>query len=127
MTRYLTANQVIALHERSLRTFGGDSGVNDLGLLIAALTRPEASFEGFEVYPRLEKKAAALFGSLLKSRPFQDGNKRTAAAALIAFLKLNGWILTPKPGELAALTLAMSTERATEDMIATWILTRHKA
>jgi death-on-curing protein len=121
---YLSSNQVIALHEKALRLYGGETGVKDLGLLEAAVVRPQASFEGLDVYPRLETKASALFHSLLKNKPFTDGNKRVAAAALVTFLELNGWKTNVKPGELYALTLAAATDRANEEVVATWATTR---
>lgn len=124
MTTYLSSSQIIVLHEKALGLFGGTPGVRDLGLLEAALVRPQATFEGFEVYPRLETKAAALFHSLLKNRPFLDGNKRVAAAALVTFLELNGWHTNAKAGELFALTLAADTDRANEEIVASWAITR---
>lgn len=124
MTQYLSSNQLIALHEQALKAYGGTSGARDLGQLEAAAIRPQASFEGFDVYPRLETKAAALFHSILKNRPFLDGNKRLAAAALVTFLKLNHWDIQAKTGELYALTLAVATDRANEEIVASWALTR---
>lgn len=127
MTTFLTPNQVVALHDRTLTEQGGEAGVKDLGLLVSALARPAASFEGFEVYPRLETKASALFCSLVKNSPFADGNKRVAALSLTTFLALNGWKLQAKHGELYALTLAVATGRATEEIVATWVITRKAA
>jgi death-on-curing protein len=124
VTSYLSSAQVIALHQRALRTYGGEDGVEDLGLLEAALIRPQATFEGYEVYPRLETKAAALFQSLIKNRPFTDGNKRVAAAALVTFLEMNNWKIQSKPGELYALTLAVATDRATLEVVASWATSR---
>ena len=42
-------------------------------------------------YPDLLTKAAALMRSLVLNHPFIDGNKRTAAVSLIAFLRNNGY------------------------------------
>lgn len=124
MITYLSTPQLITLHERALREYGGEPGVRDLGLLEAAAARPQATFEGLDVYPRLETKAAVLFQSLLKNPAFQDGNKRLAALALVTFLELNDWKTESKPGELFALTLAVATDRATEDIVAAWATTR---
>jgi death-on-curing protein len=128
MTTYLTLTQALALHDKALKSSPGQtSGVADLGVLYSALARPEAHFEGLEIYPRLERKGAALFLSLIESKPFKTGNKRTAALVLMTFLRLNGCELKANPGELAALALAAETKRASEEVIATWIVTRRQA
>ncbi|MBQ6154360.1 virulence RhuM family protein [bacterium] len=44
------------------------------------------SYQGVDVYPTLEEKAAHWFYLLIKDHPFVDGNKRIAAMMLIYFL-----------------------------------------
>lgn len=91
---YLTAAEVLLLHARLIQRTGGAGGVRDLALLESALARPQATFEGHELYPDLWTKAAALMESLIRDHPFVDGNKRTALAATAIFLELNGHELT---------------------------------
>ena len=59
MTDYLTIADVLAIHEDLIATFGGAEGVRDLGLLDAALFRPQTGY-----YPDLIAEAAALWESL---------------------------------------------------------------
>jgi death-on-curing protein len=75
--KYLTVEQVMRIHARSIAQFGGDAGVRDLGLIDSAVAQPRASFGGKDLYPTLAEKAAALAFSLVKNHPFADGNKRT--------------------------------------------------
>jgi death-on-curing protein len=91
---YLTAAEVLLLHARLIQRTGGDEGVRDLALLESALARPQATFEGRELYPDLWTKAAALMESLIRNHPFVDGNKRAALVATAIFLELNGHELT---------------------------------
>lgn len=84
MTRYLTAREVLILHEDQLSRHGGASGVRDPGQLESALYRPQTGY-----YADLIEEAAALWESLSQNHPFVDGNKRTALSSMLMFLNLN--------------------------------------
>ena len=90
MTHYLTPQQVLFIHARLIATTGGEHGVRDVGLLASAVARPQATFDGADLYPDLFEKAAALMDSLTRNHPFVDGNKRTAIAAAALILRQNG-------------------------------------
>ena len=47
------------------------------------------TFNGHELYPSLEEKAAHLLYFLVKNHPFVDGNKRIAATLFLWFLQKN--------------------------------------
>lgn len=66
----------------------------DIGLLHAAAARPDATFDGSELYPELVDKAAALVHSIVRNHALADGNKRLALAALLVTLRINGRRLT---------------------------------
>ena len=86
--RFLSTDEVLALHSRLIDEFGGPPGVRDLGLVESALHRPRTGY-----YADLAGMAAALFESLLMNHPFVDGNKRVAFFATDVFLRMNGWKL----------------------------------
>lgn len=75
------------------------------------------SFNGQELYPSIEQKAAELLYLIVKNHSFVDGNKRIAAACFLYFLQKNNALFrtdgAPVIGNkaLAALTLliALST------------------
>jgi death-on-curing protein len=85
MTDYLTVAEVLAIHADQIERYGGSQGVRDLGLLEAALYRPQTGY-----YADLIEEAAALWESLAQNHAFIDGNKRTAFAATYTFLAING-------------------------------------
>lgn len=85
MTAYLTMAEVQAMHADLIERYGGSHGVRDLGLLEAALYRPQTGY-----YADLIEQAAALWESLAQNHAFIDGNKRTAFAAVYTFLAING-------------------------------------
>ncbi|GAA2434500.1 type II toxin-antitoxin system death-on-curing family toxin [Actinomadura vinacea] len=84
---YLTVEQIIALNARHL---GGQAAVRDAGLVQSAAARPQTIAFGVEAYTTLDDKAAALLHSIICNRPFVDGNKRTAWAAMEVMLVVNG-------------------------------------
>lgn len=50
------------------------------------------TFDGKDVYPSLEEKAAHLLYFLVKNHCFMDGNKRIAAALFLWFMEKNGML-----------------------------------
>ncbi len=118
---YLTLEEVYLLHERLIQLTGGSSGLRDPGLLSSAVARPQASFDGEELYPDLWTKAAALMQSLIKNHPFVDGNKRTAVTATAIFLEPNGQRLTASNDELLRFAMKMAAEQAELEEIAAWL------
>jgi len=59
------------------------------GRLEACLGNPQQTFDRQPLYPTLVDQAAILFYSLSKAHAFQNGNKRIALTALLAFLYIN--------------------------------------
>lgn len=88
---YLTLPELLHIAERVL---GSPPRVRDIGLLEAAVARPQATAFSADAYPDLDSKAAALLHSLARNHALIDGNKRLALAAVIAFYGVNGRRLT---------------------------------
>ncbi len=120
MTRYLTPEQVLFLHSRVISETGGAHGIRDLGMLLSALARPQATFEKKELYPDLFTKTASLMDSLVRNHPFMDGNKRTAIAAAGIFLRFNHYKLTVENEEMVRFTLACAQAQLPLDDIVAW-------
>ena len=117
---YLTPEQILFLHARLIAETGGAQGIRDLGLLISAVERPKAAFEGSELYPDVFTKAAALMHSIVQNHPFVDGNRRTGIAAAGIFLQLNGLKLTVTNPELRSFTLSVAKGEQEVPEIASW-------
>lgn len=64
--------------------------MRDLGLLDAAIARPQSSAFGEDAYPTVELKAAALLHSIVTNHALVDGNKRLGWLATTVFLDVNG-------------------------------------
>ena len=69
---------------------GDPPPIRDLGLLSAAIARPQASAFGDDAYPEIWSKAAALLHSLVKNHALVDGNKRLGWLSCAVFLDLSG-------------------------------------
>lgn len=119
--RYLTFAEVLELHRRVVAETGGATALRDLGALESATAQPRASFDGNDLYPSLEEKAAALAFSLIQNHPFVDGNKRAGHAALETFLVLNGKELNADADESERIILAVASGTCGRDGFLEWI------
>ena len=119
--KFLSAEQVLFIHARMIEETGGSHGVRDLGLLESAVARPQATYEGKELYEDIFTRAAALMDSLINNHPFVDGNKRTGVAAAALLLRLNGWQLNPSPADLERQTLRVATESLAVQELGAWL------
>lgn len=117
---YLTAEQVLFLHDRLIEESGGEHGVRDLGGLESALARPQAAFGGTEFYPDLMTKAAVVMDGIIRNHPFLDGNKRAGISTAAMFLEMNGYRLTATNEELEAFVLRVTTAKPDIKEIAEW-------
>jgi death on curing protein len=119
--RFLSPEQVLFLHSRLIEEIGGTHGVRDLAMLLSALGRPQATFDGNDLYIDIFSKGAALLDSLIRNHPFVDGNKRTAISAAALFLRLNGYSLMVENDEMVRFTLACAQSQVTLENISAWL------
>ncbi len=120
MTHYLTVADVLTIAEE----IGAGGALRDLGLLDSAVNRPQATVFGEDAYPDLWLKAAALMHSIVAHHPFVDGNKRTAAVVMEAFLNANGLTLEANDAEVVVAILALAGGEIGEEELAAWLRER---
>ena len=97
----LTKEQVLLLHKSIYERYGGSYGVRDEGLLDSALEAPFQTFAGQELYPTDIDKIVRFGYGLIGNHPFNDGNKRIGALALLTLLDLNGFLINATDKEFA--------------------------
>lgn len=119
--KFLSVHQVLAIHDRVVKRFGGSHGIRDLGLVESAVARPQAGFGGKYLYKNIYDMAAALLQSLLKNHPFVDGNKRTALTSAGIFLKINGYKLNNTHEEEVEFAVKVDNQNLTLDQISKWL------
>ncbi|MFE3193153.1 Fic family protein [Nocardia sp. NPDC059240] len=83
-----------ALIKCNQRVTEGHGRVRDLGLVASAANRPDAVVGNEHAYPAPELKAAAILQSVVRDRPFTEGNDSTAWLAMLLLLRCFGL----KPG-----------------------------
>ncbi|GHU84692.1 hypothetical protein FACS1894198_0850 [Clostridia bacterium] len=66
----------------------GKENNNDLEACVSAIYQ---TFDGVDLYPSMEEKAAILLYLVIKNHPFIDGNKRFAVGLFVSFLHKNGY------------------------------------
>jgi death on curing protein len=113
-TFFLTLDEVLSLHEDQIRRYGGRRGVRDLGLLSSAIGMPGSTFEGVFLHNDIFEMAAAYLFHIARNHPFVDGNKRTALAAALTFLWLNGFRLMADETALTDLVVSIAAGEATK-------------
>ena len=118
----LSKEQVLLLHSQLIKSFGGSSGVRDDNLLDSALETPFQTFDGEELYPTLQAKAARLGYGLIKNHCMIDGNKRIGAHVMLVFLELNGVEIKYTQKDLYETILAVADGSLDYDELLKWIL-----
>ena len=120
--RFLSADEVLTLHETCIDAFGGSLGVRDAGLLDSALATPRQAFGGQFVHEFPFGMAAAYLFHLCANHPFIDGNKRVALAACVAFLRMNGWnLVATDDGTVELVSDVARSTKSTED-VTDWLV-----
>ena len=112
---FLSTENVLSIHIRMIKEFGGMPGVADQGLLESAVAMPTAGFAGEFLHKELPAMAAAYLFHICKNHPFFDGNKRVAVVASEIFLNINGMKLDADNEELKELCLGVAAGEISKD------------
>jgi death-on-curing protein len=114
--KFLTLAEVLYLHDESLARYGGSAGVRDPGLIESALGSAQNAFW----YGRggLFEIAAAYAFHIAESQAFVDGNKRTAAASAILFLRKNGVRFPKDDGSIYQAMIEIAEKRLDKNGLA---------
>jgi death on curing protein len=113
----LTVEDVLAIHRDQLSRYGGEAGLLSLPALESAVAQAYATFDAKFLHGDLFLMAAAYLFHVTRGHGFVDGNKRTAYAAAIVFLRING-IVVPFSETLYELAMAVAQGRADKEAIA---------
>lgn len=119
--RFLSVEDVLRLHALAIANQGGDPGIRDRGLLDSALAMPRQQFEGVYLHGGIAAMAAAYAFHICMNHAFIDGNKRAAAAAMIAFLLDNGWSFDADVDEAEPAFLNLAAGQTTKEAFAQWV------
>ena len=120
---WLSFEQILAMHSRQLRRFGGAPGLRDEGILRSALERPVNKWQYEQADGQLDLAvlAAAYAFGLAKNHAFVDGNKSIAFLAMVVFLRRNGVPFAPDQAQSTKIILALAAGEVSEDSLTRWI------
>jgi death-on-curing protein len=119
--QYLTADEIVLIHDKIVAATGGSLGVREPGLLVSIANKPQTCFGDMDLYPDIVTKAASLYEALCNYHVFIDGNKRAAAITMYRFLTINGYDLTATNKQLEDYTVYIATKNPEIESVAAWL------
>lgn len=119
---FLDSERVTEIHDLIIRETGGASGTLFKGTLDFCIQRHRIYLYGFEIFPDVFQKAAALMHCIILFHPFVDGNKRTGIVVANIFLGNNSYRLHVETSEAISFTIKIAESNAEILEIAQWLL-----
>jgi death-on-curing protein len=113
---FLSLQEILFLHERSIARYGGTLGIRDQSGLEAAINHPLNVW--FYTRGDLFDIASAYMFHIAEAQAFLDGNKRTAVAAGLNFLAANQVEVNFDPGLLYDAMIKIATRRMSKNELA---------
>ncbi|MCL6361766.1 type II toxin-antitoxin system death-on-curing family toxin [Pectobacterium polaris] len=120
---WVSAQEVIAFHDRILQRLPGVAGMPDPGRAEAIIYRVQnrTHYEGITDVFEL---AATYWVAIARGHIFNDGNKRTAFFVTMTFLYRNGVLVRDNDNTLENLTVEAATGAKNVDQLAQHLRTR---
>jgi death-on-curing protein len=118
---FLTLDEVLSLHEQQLRLFGGSAGIRQIDLLQSAMGNVEATFGEVFLHETIFEMAAAYLYGICRNHAFVDGNKRTAVAAALAFLRMNEIKVRANEDDFYDLVIGVAEKRVSKAAVAVFL------
>ncbi|MCO7254996.1 type II toxin-antitoxin system death-on-curing family toxin [Dickeya oryzae] len=114
---WVSAQEVIAFHDRILQRLPGVAGMPDPGRAEALIYRVQNRTH-YEGVTDIFELAATYWVAIARGHIFNDGNKRTAFFVAITFLYRNGIRIRDTDNTLENLTVEAATGEKTADQLA---------
>ena len=118
----LSKSQILMMHKILIKETSGLDGIRDENLLDSAINSPFQKFDGADLYPTIQQKAARLGYGIIKNHAFIDGNKRIGTHTMLVFLALNGIELDYTQEELFTTILDLAEGKLEFNDLTKWII-----
>ena len=115
--KWVSASEVIAIHDRILQTLPGVPGMPDSGRADAIIHRVQNQLH-YEITTDLFELAATYWVAISRGHIFVDGNKRTAFFVTMLFLTRNGVAVKDEGTILEDLTVRAATGELSTEYLA---------
>ena len=119
--RFLSVDDVLAIHDDTIVNEGGSAGLRDPGLLDSAVLMPQQQFGGSFLHEDVAAMAAAYLFHIASNHPFIDGNKRAAAMSALVFLDVKRVENLPPPEGMTDVTLRVASGRMGKAELIEWM------
>ena len=119
--RRLEMRGLVAIHGELIARYGGGSRAVELPMLELSIVRSE-SVVGEQHWRSRARLAAGYGWRILMNRPFAEGNKRMALAAMLTYLEMNGFTWNSGEVEETAMVLRAAAKEMKEDEWEAWVL-----
>ena len=119
--RYVSGEEMLALHSEIIDATGGLHGIRDIGLIHSIIIKPQTTVGGKEVYKDIFITAAVYLESLVRYHAFIDGNKRTGFATSARFLFLNRYELDVPNKKVEHFVLRIAIDNIDLPTIRDWL------
>ena len=84
-------------------------------MLDSAIYLPQATFGGEYLHPTIYEQASAYLFHIVCNHAFEQGNKRTAFAAMVTFLNVNDYDIEITEEEAEKLTVQVVTHEISKE------------
>ncbi|MEG2458159.1 MAG: Fic family protein [Bacilli bacterium] len=121
----LTLEDIIYINNLTIQKHGGSPGIKNQSLVESSLNSGLATFDGEDLYPRLEDKISMISYSFIRNHGFNDGNKRVGCIVLLTLCRKNNIQVKPSQKDLINLGLGVASGTLGKNDIKLFILT-HK-
>lgn len=115
--------KVLLLHQLIVAETGGANEVRDFNLLESALEGAYVTFDGKDLYPTKQEKAARIGYTLISNHAFVDGNKRIGMYVMLTFLEVNGIQMNCSNQDVIDAGLGVADGSMKYEQLLEWIMT----
>lgn len=119
--RFLSLEDVLAIHDDTIAHEGGRSGIRDLRLLDSAVAMPQQQCGGWYLHEGTAEMAAAYLFHIAQSRAFHDANEPTAVLAALVFLEINDIANLPPPDPLEEFARKVAASQCGKEALTQWM------
>jgi death on curing protein len=121
---YLNWEEVIQIYEDVIQDSGGGYGIRNKAGIESAISAPQQTYFGSELYQTIYEKAAAMGYEIIMQHPFLDGNKRVGHSVIAHFLYMNGYIIDADDDEQESVILDTAAGKISKEEFTNWLKTR---
>ncbi len=116
MSNITTVEEIINIHDRLIKRYGGSMGLRDIGTLVHVVNRVNSNPKKPVIW-----KAAIFLKYIVGYHPFMDGNKRTGYSMAKTYLDSRYYKFTASKEDIFSFLIRLADEEASLNEIISWL------